>query len=190
MERHPNTAMLLTEATENAATKPLLETWSGNERMRHLPPLDAIVRKLDGDIRRCINELHASFAALPNDHARRAAIEEQIRCVCRALDRFADAARHARAGHAPNAIGERLQSSLEHAVSAVRSVDANLFGRRYPVQTHERSKAEPIVGGLMTTMCHVEKLTTLIREVDPHIDERLLANLVVLDPPLRRDAIA
>jgi len=190
MERHPNTAMLLTEATENAAAKSLLETWSANERMRHLPPLDAIARKLDGDIRRRCNELYASFAALPNDHARRAAIEEQLRCVCRALDRLADAVRHARSNLTPNAIGDRLQSSLEHAVSAVRSVDANLFGRRYPVQTHERSKAEQIVGGLVATLCHVEKLTALIREADPHIDERLLEGLVVLEQPLRAEPIA
>lgn len=189
MERHPNTAMLSTEATENAAAKPLLETWSANERMRHLPPLDWIVRKLDGDVRRRINELYACFAALPNDHSRRPAIEEQLRCVCRALDRLADAARHARAAHT-NAIGDRLQASLEHAVSAARSVDANLFGRRYPVQTHERSKAEPVVGGLLVTLCNVDKLVTLIREVDPSIDERLLAGLVVLDQPLRREAMA
>ena len=177
--------MLLTEATENAAAKPLLETWASNERMRHLPPLDTLVRRLDVDVRRRVNELYASFAAAPN-----AAIEEQLRCVCRALDRLADAARHGRANHAPSAIGERLQWSLQHAVTSLSSVDANLFGRRYPVQTHERSRAEQIVGGFVALLCHVEKLTVLVREVDRGIDERLLDGLVVLQQPLRREAIA
>jgi len=182
--------MLLTEATENATTKPLLETWSGNERMRHLPAIDSLTRKLDSDVRGRMNELHASFAALQNDHPRRAAIEEQLRCLCRAFDRLADAARHGRGNHVPAAIGERLQWSLQHAITELNSVDPNLFGRRYPVQTHERSKAEPIVGSFVAMLCQLEKLTALVREADPAIDERLLTGLVVLDPPLRREPIA
>lgn len=182
--------MLLTEATENAATKPLLETWSGNERMRHVPPLDRIVHTLDVTLRRRVEELYSAFATLPPDHPRRAAIEEQLRCVCRAVDRLADAARHTRPNPAPTALGDRVHWAIQHAVSSLTSLDPNVFGRRYPMQTHERSKAETIVGCLVAVLCQVERLATLVREVDRGIDERLLAGLVVLNEPLRQQPMA
>ena len=182
--------MLLTEATENAATKPLLESWEANERMRHLPPLEWIVRKFDGDLRPRLDLLYGSFAALAADDPRRPAIEEQLRAVCRAIDRFAEATRHTNRNHAPAALGERIQWAIQHAVSNLNSLDPNLFGRRYPVQTHERSRAEPVYAALLTVICQIERLTKLVRDVDTDIDERLLAGLVTLETPLRREPIA
>jgi len=137
--------MLATDAT--ATTHPHLETWADNERMRHVPSLAWIVEKLDSDLRHRIDALLPSLD------------DTTSRSLCRALDRLADLGRHTRTnGHAPNDVAGRVTWALEHAVSNVRSIDANLFGRRFPMQTHERSKAEPLYAALLVVIELVKAL--------------------------------
>ena len=182
--------MTLTEATEKPATKPLLEVWGRNEVMRHVPPLEWLVRKLDHDVRRCAEKLWVSIAALPHDDPRRAALDDHVRALCRAIDRLADTARHTRTNHPPQDLGDRLAWSINHAVSCLNSLDPTLFGRRCPFHTFERSKAEPLYGTLVAVLACVRDLTALARTVDADLDERLLDGLVTLQQPLRREPIA
>jgi hypothetical protein len=178
---------LATEATEKAPAKSLQETWGKNERMRHVPPLGWITEKVDIDLRRRLDKLVASAGTQPSSEA----VETELRAVCRALDRLADAAKFSRpTNHAPSEIGARITWSINHAVSALGSLDANLFGRRYPFQTLERSKGETLYGALLVVIEHVHRLTTLLRSADPRLDERLLEGLVVLQEPLREQRMA
>jgi hypothetical protein len=173
---------LATEPTEKVASRPLLETWGKNERMRHIPPLGWIIEKLDIDLRRRIDKLIASIGSPQSGEA----ADIELRAVCRSIDRLADAAKFSRAtNHAPTEIGARITWAINHAVSALGSLDANLFGRRYPFQTLERSKGEALYGALLVVIHHVHRLTTLARAADPNVDERLLEGLVVLQEPLR-----
>ena len=188
MEAHPNTNMTITEATEKPTTKPLLEVWGKNEVMRHVPSLDWFVRKLDGDVRHRIEKLYVSIASMEQNDPRRPAVEDSARAVCRALDCLAEIARHTRQGHPPNDLGDRLAWSVNHAVSCMSSLDAALFGRRCPFHTFERSKAEPVYGGLTAVLSHLRDLTNLVRTIDPDIDGRLLDGLVNLQTPLRRES--
>jgi hypothetical protein len=183
------TLMLATEATNEPERKPiapgsLLEQWAGNETMRHVPSIDWMIRKLDGDLRSRIEKLCAPFTDLPIDHPRHAEIENALRALCRSLDRLAEAAKHARNGHGPNDVAGHVSWSLSHTLGALRSVDPATFGRRYPVQTHERSKAEPVYGAFVTVIQHVERLVPLVRQIDPSLDERLLDGLVKLEHPV------
>jgi hypothetical protein len=75
-------------------------------------------------------------------------------------------------------------------VSCLSSLDAALFGRRCPFHTFERSKSEPVYGATVAVLSHLRDLTNIVRTIDPDIDGRLLDNLVNLQTPLRRDAIA
>jgi hypothetical protein len=186
-------SMLATESTTStpvataetaAVAHPLLETWAKNERMRHIPSIEWITHKVDADVRRTFEHLWSPFASLAFDDPRRATIEETFRNLCRAIDRLAEIARHSRNGHAPNDLGERIRQSIHHAVSNLRNVDPNLFGRRYPFQTLERSKGEPLYGALLVVLQHLERTKTLIRTIDPGLDERLLEGLVVLANPV------
>jgi hypothetical protein len=164
-------SMLATEP----ATHSLLETWGKNEVMRHVPPLDWIVRKLDGDLRARIGKIVAVFTAMAPDDPRHGAIESDLRLLCRAIDRLADAARHTRGqNHAPSDLPSRLTWSINHAVSVLGGLDASLFGRRYPFQTHERSRSEPVYAALLVVIQAAERTLPLIRAIDPGIDERLL----------------
>src|SRR5947209_16269837 len=97
-----------TELTEKAATRPLLETWGKNERMRHVPPVEWMIEKLDRDLRRRIDILCASAAPTSNEM-----IDSELRALCRAIDRLADAAKHSRAAnHAPAELGARVDFAM------------------------------------------------------------------------------
>lgn len=186
------TSTLATDTVEKPAAKTLLETWGKNERMRHVPPVEWIVRKLDVDLRRRIDILFAAFAALTLDDSRRSKIESEFRSLCRAIDRLADVAKYSRGNdsHAPSDLGPRISWAITHAVANLNSLDANLFGRRYPFQTLERSKAETLVAALLVVMNHVGRITSLARGIDPALDERLLAGLVTLQRPLPEQPMA
>ena len=153
--------------------------------MRHIPSVAWITQKVDVDVRRRTEKLAAAYAKAPSDHPLRSEIDEVFRCFCRALDRLADIARHTRGnGHPPNDLGSRLSWTISHAVSHLNTVDPGTFGRRFPVQTFERSKAEPLYAALLVVLQQLEQLTELMRAVDPGVDERLLEGLVVLENPV------
>jgi hypothetical protein len=157
---------LATEATESTATRSLLETWGKNERMRQIPSVEWLVNKLDRDLRRRINIL----LTVPLNET----TEGEIKNLCRAIDRLADAAKYSRAAvQPPQEMAARIDFAITHAVSCVNALDANLFGRRYPFQTHERSKAESVYGALLVVIDRVHRLTQMIRTLDHSIDEKL-----------------
>ncbi|HUP44014.1 MAG TPA: hypothetical protein VM779_00735 [Thermoanaerobaculia bacterium] len=182
-------SILATEPTEgqNEPARPLprmQESWVSNERMRHVPSVDWIVWKVDSDLRRKINRVLTPFLALRSDDGRRPRMELELRNLCRALDRLADVARHTRHNGQPADIAHRVEGAMNQAVSCLRSLDGNLIGRRFPFQTFERSKAEPLYGALLAVMQVVENLVSLARELDPDLDERLLEGTVVLQNPV------
>ena len=178
---------LATEPTEKVASKPLLETWGKNERMRHIPPLAWITEKLDIDLRRRIDKLIAAIGSVPSGEP----ADIELRALCRSIDRLADAAKFSRpTNHAPAELGARITWAINHAVSALGSLDANLFGRRYPFQTLERSKGETLYGGLLVVIQHVHRVAAVARMMDSNLDERLLEGLVVLQEPLREERMA
>jgi hypothetical protein len=178
-------------ASDGNTPHPLQETWSQNERMRHIPSIAWMIQKLDGDLRHRIEKLHAAYAALPGNDPRHAPIEHEFRALCRAVDRVADVARRHRGNnHPPADIAHRISWGISHAVTNLKEADADTFGRRFPFQTFERSNAEPLWAAMLSVIDHVQRLVPRIREIDPQIDERLYEGLVTLNEPLRRDPIA
>jgi hypothetical protein len=153
--------------------------------MRHIPALAWIVRKVDVELRRRIELLYEPYRALSFDDPRHGPIEHELRLLCRAIERLGEAAKHLRHnGQAPSDLGNRIGWTINHTIQSLNAVDPNLFGRRYPVQTHERSKGEPVYGALLVVMKHVDRLIELARALDPGLDEKLLHGLVVLEHPV------
>lgn len=169
---------------------PLLETWSHNERMRHIPSLPWLTQKLEGDLRRRFDALWNVYARLPHDDPQHAALEKEFRALCRWIDRVADIARRARPGnhhhyqHPPSELGSRITWGIQHAVTNLNALDPETFGRRYPFQTFERSVAEPLWAAMLSVIEHAHRLTEQIRTIDRGIDERIYEGLVVLQTPL------
>jgi hypothetical protein len=183
-----------TEPTTEVAAKPqalpALEVWAENERMRHVPLITWIADKLDHDVRQRLEKILAAVEPLATSDPRRAAIDEALRSVCGALDRAAEAARHSRPATAPAELANRISWSMNNAVSSLRTVDANSFGRRYPYNTFDRSKAECVYAALLVVLNRLERVIPLVREVDPTIDESLLQGLVNLEEPMRQEPMA
>jgi hypothetical protein len=178
------------EVVDKPVTKSLLETWGKNERMRHVPSIEWMVHKLDVDVRRRIDILFAPFAVLPSSDSRFQGAESEFRTLCRAIDRLAEPARHTRGNNVPSELRLRIDWAITHAVTSLNNLDPNLFGRRYPFQTLERSKGEPLYAALLVVIERVRRLTNTIRAIDGRIDEHLLEGLVTLQEPLREQAIA
>lgn len=180
-----------TAPSHDPAPRPsLLEHWRENERMRHVPPVSWIVQKLDGDLRRRIEKLLVPYSDVASNDPRHAPLEAELRALCRALDRIAFAAGRGRGGHPPNDPAAKVRWALDHALQNLQAADADTFGRRFPMQTFERSNAEPLWGALLSAIQHVQKLVDLVREIEPDIDERIYEGLVVLAEPLRREPMA
>ena len=167
-------------------SKTYLETWGKNERMRHIAPIAWIVRKVDGDLRRRIDIACASYDTLSD----RSAAEPPMTALCRSLDRLADVAKHGRQAQHSVDMTSKIHEALGHAVTNLNSLDDSLFGRRYPFQTLERSKAEPLIGALLIVIQALERVVVALRKLDPGLDERLLEGLVTLQEPLRKEPIA
>jgi hypothetical protein len=178
-------------ATEEQTHASLLETHAHNERMRHIPSIPWMVRKLDEDVRRNVEKLWLPYNDLPASDPRHPALEAQFRALCKSLDRVAAIARHHRGHpHPPNDLGNRIPWAITQAVRDLGTADADTFGKRFPFQTFERSNAEPLWAALLAVLQHVRQLIDLVREIEPEIDERIYEGLVQLNEPLRRDPIA
>jgi hypothetical protein len=189
-------SMLATEeptppAHGTAARPSLLESHSHNERMRHIPALASMVQKLDVDLRRRIEKLWLPYSDLAASDPRHPALEAEIRALCRAIDRVGAIARHFRGNpHPPNDLGSRIHWTINQAVANLNASDAETFGKRLPFQTLERSSSEPLWAAMLSVIQHVQKLTPMIREIEPDIDERLYEGLVQLTEPMRREPLA
>jgi hypothetical protein len=175
-----------TELESKPAAKPSLEEQATNEAMRHIPTIGWMCEKLDGDLRRRIEKLCAPLESQMTPEA-----ESELRALCRALDRVADTAKHIRSnGHGPNEVLQKVRWSMNHAVSCMRLVDTATFGRRAPFHHFEKSKSEALYGALLVVIVHTDRLTRVVRTIDPGIDERLCEGLVHLTQPLREQPIA
>lgn len=181
-------------STEIETAKPLLsplqESWSGNELMRHVPALSWIVKKLDKDIRRTVEILYDPFSRLAASDPHHHELDNAFRSLGRTLERLSEVARHGRlATPVSGDLGTKLTAAINNALSCLNSIDANLFGRRFPMQTHERSKAEAVYGALLVVMSALSRVKTLVRAIDPSLDERLLDGLVVRSLPLSDEVL-
>jgi hypothetical protein len=179
-------------ASSATAHAKLLETWSDNERMRHVPALSWIVEKIEGDLHAKIEKVWLPYSDLPASDPRHAPMEAELRAFCRSIDRIADvgARRHRGTGHPPNDLRSRIDWSFSHAVATLTAADSDLFGRRLPFQTFERSNAEPLWAALLAAIQHVHRLIDMVRSIEPDIDERIYEGLVKLNEPMRRDPMA
>jgi hypothetical protein len=181
----------VTNAAESEPPKSQLEEWHSNERMRHIPRVHWMADKLDGDLRTRIEHACHAIESVSADDPRRAAADDIVRSLCRALERLAEVAKHNRGQlHPPNELSRHIGWSIQHAAASLRSADDDLIGRRFPYHTGERSKGEPLYAAFLTVVDATHKLVDAARAIDPGIDAVLLEGLVRLEAPMRTDPIA
>ena len=168
---------------EKRSTLPPLETWAGNERMRHVPSPEWMARKIETDLRKRIEKVMPVFVNLHGSDPRHASLEFEFRSLSRALERLADAAKPT-ARQNGHDLPARIETLLTMAASNIHSLEPTAFGRRNPYHAFDRSKAEPLYAALLAVFCHIDRVIMLVRAIEPGIDERLLEGLVVLQNPV------
>jgi hypothetical protein len=185
--------MTITEAETSPVTTPekksYLEQQSSNERMRHVPRLERIRRMVDEEIPSTFRKLRSAVDDMPQHDERHAGLDAELKSFCRAIDRITEVVRQRNGHHPPTDLSARIEQALANASATLAGLDADLFGRRYAVQTHERSKAEPIWAAVLVVCDHLRRITALARAIDPNLDERLLEGLVVLQHPLNDETL-
>ena len=169
---------------EKRSTLPPLETWAANERMRHVPTPEWMARKIETDLRKRVEKLMPVFVSLPGADPRHAQFEADLRSLCRSLERLVDAAKPTARQNGHQELPARIDTLLTVAAANMHLLEATPMGRRNPYHSFDRSKAEPLYAALLSVFCHIDRVITLARAIDPGIDERLQEGLVVLQNPV------
>lgn len=160
--------------------------------MRHVPPMDWVLRKLD-DFRERVDKLGwAAFdAGRPVSAEQRDEIQSALRLVVRAVDNLASLARR---GPAPRtAAMDDVRLALDHAfmaaISVIRSIDAVSFNRRSSEVDFHRAPGEPILAAVLVVLAHIRRVEQLVERVNPDLREMLLSKLVVSEHPVNEETL-
>lgn len=156
-----------------------IERHGETEVMRHVPEVDFLLERLNGDLRWRVDTLWN--AALSRGGALPSPIEQEFRCVIRWLDRIADVVRHHRANGPENDLRSRLDRAVQNATQALSHVDRNLFRRRSPFHLFERSRGEQAFAAFLAAYRATERLVPLVAELDPDISLKLIQKVL---PPM------
>jgi hypothetical protein len=162
------------------------------ETMRHVPPLEYLIDKLDRDYRERADKLYwavyESGREIPAEALKE--IEKGFRQLCTALDHLARAARNGKGnGQAPEALRLRIDHCWSGASKALGSLDAKNFNRRTACNLFDRSMGETLFGCLTMVGDHLRRLVPLVAAVNPDIYEMLLDKLVVQEHPVNEETL-
>lgn len=160
--------------------------------MRHVPPLEWLLRKLDDLHERVDKLVWAAFDAgreVTSDQ--REEIERALRRVAKSLDCFAFIARRAPAARSASSddIRQYLDYAFSNASAAVRPFDAVSFNRRSSEVEFHRAPGEPLLGAVLVVGVRVRTAEQLVERVNPDIREMLLSRLVVLEHPVNEETL-
>lgn len=162
------------------------------ETMRHVPPLEYLIDKLDRDYRERTDKLYWAVYESGREISQESLrpIEKGFRQLCTALDQLGRGARHGRAnGQAPEALRQRLDHYWAGASKALGSLDAKNFNRRAACNVFDRSSGETLFGCLTIVGDQIRRLVPLVASVNPDIYEMLLDKLVVQEHPVNEETL-
>lgn len=162
------------------------------EAMRHVPPLEYLIHKLDNDYRERADKLYWAVydSGREIEPEAGAAIEKGFRELCSALDHLGRAARGGRgSGQTPEPLRAKLDHHWNSASKALASLDPTRFTYRAPCNQFDRSSGETLFGCLVMVGDAVRRLVPIVARVNPDIYEMLLAKLVVQQHPVNEETL-
>lgn len=153
--------------------------------MRHVPPLEAVIQRIDERFRGRIALLLATANAAPSGDERAEAIRSRLTRIQRWLDCIADAAQHRHINPPDPAapLKVRLDISIQHAVDGLKRLDPAKFQRRMPYHKFERAEGEVIYFAVATIASLIEEATTEAVMLDQMVSAKLFS--YDLAPPPR-----
>lgn len=154
--------------------------------MRHVPPLDELIVRVDVRVRRIVDTLHAcAFEGERGaDPETLQEIQAQFERVIVWMDRLCDFARHSR--RQPQRDGQllsRLHHELDSAVAALRSLDAANFRRSASFHSFDKSNAESIYSTVLALGDITWRIGELISTFDPLVFMKVYDEILGVPPP-------
>jgi hypothetical protein len=152
-----------------------MEDPTTTDSMRHLPSLEALIRKVDEGFRRRADLYYQSaFGSAHEDRDLEHEIEAKLRNFTRSLARFAAVAGRQASPQEQDHLRVALEKALNESVAALRSIDETRYGRRQPYNRFERSRWERIFSNYLEANCRLEELLPLVERLDADVRMKLL----------------
>jgi len=154
--------------------------------MRHVPPLDELIHRVDVRLRKIVDTLHA--CAFDGDRSAdpEAAreIREQFERVIVWMDRLCEFARHSkRQPLRDGSLIARLHHELDSAVAALRSLDAASFRRSASYHSFDKSNAEAIYSTVLALGDITWRIGELIAPFEPLVFMKVYDEILGVPPP-------
>ena len=158
--------------------------------MRHVPPVEYLIHKIDVDYRSRIERLLRAFeevrTCLRDEDGDR--IAAGFAALARAIERFSELLHGGRIHH-PDEIRARIDAAFANATHALLSADPQTFRVRAPENQFERSQGEPVLGAFLVITDHVKRLTDAVAAIAPNVWEELLGGMVVKEHPVNEETL-
>ncbi len=148
-----------------------------NENMRHIPTLDTMRRKIDGDLRANVEAAwQAGFGSnLDVDIQARQPVEQCLKKVCHWLEKFSEALRRSRGSGHHEPLRVRLDQAFAAALQAISNANPQTFRHRAPYHQFDRSRGECVVGALLAALRSGETAVEKALPLDSDIYMKILS---------------
>lgn len=148
-----------------------IEQFGTTERMRHIPPVEDLIRRLDLEVRKTIRAIFERGSTEKPEVS--AAVDAHLKRLCRSIERVVEIARHGKPMHSPaNAdIRGRIESATANAVGALSALDRVHFTQRTPFNSFDRSRGEMLHSAVLIVIRQTRDLVDEVAQSYPAIRE-------------------
>lgn len=160
-----------------------IEQFGTTERMRHIPPVEDLIRRLDLEIRKTIRALFERGST--EKPAISPEVEARLKRLSRSIDRVVEIARNGKPMSSPpnTDIRGKIESAMANAVGALSALDRVRFTQRTPFHSFDRSRGEMLHSAMLIVIRQTRDLVDEVATTYPAIRE-----LIASVPPLEMRA--
>lgn len=147
--------------------------------MRHIPPVEDLIRRLDLEVRKTIRAIFERGSTEKPEIS--AEVEVHLKRLCRSIQRVVEIARNGKPmPSAPNGdIRGKIESAMANAVGALSALDRVRFTQRTPFHSFDRSRGETLHSAMLIVIRQTRDLVDEVARTYPAIRE-----LIATTPPL------
>lgn len=152
-----------------------IEQFGTTERMRHIPPVEDLIRRLDLEVRKTIRAIFERGSTEKPEIP--AGVEAHLKRLCRSIERVVEIARNGRPMSSPpnTDIRGKIESATANAVGALSALDRVHFTQRTPFHSFDRSRGEMLHSAMLIVIRQTRDLVDQVAQTYPAIRELISA---------------